>query len=373
MSPAPVATRSFRIRPAPAANLPGLTRQKLTFAYDARGRRILKRVFNWNTSTSIYTLNSETKFLYDGWNLLAEYNGMNANALVRSYVWGPDLSGSMQGAGGVGGLLWATVAPGSTSPAPGDYAPAYDGNGNIVAWIDLADSSVDGKRDFGAFGESVLATGPAASLPFAFSTKYRDVETELYYYGFRFYNPSTGRWLNRDPIEQIKGKKAELLEEGPNIYAFIANNGISSSDPSGLDRYITQFDLADIGGSGGTQLHVGVAVDTWKVVDGKYVKDGVISFDFSVDWDDWIEIIKGITIGGRGRVVETSGLVLEAPTKITSSPCQDIKMLKLLRRDVHNPPKYVALTHQCIKWSADAIGYGWDQPDIKHCCPSAGN
>ncbi|NDC74979.1 RHS repeat-associated core domain-containing protein [bacterium] len=225
MSPAPVATRSFRIRPAPAANLPGLTRQKLTFAYDARGRRILKRVFNWNTSTSTYILNSEAKFLYDGWNLLAEYNGMNANALVRSYVWGPDLSGSLQGAGGVGGLLWATVAPGSTSIAPGNYAPAYDGNGNIVAWIDLADSSLDGKRDYGAFGESVLATGPAASLPFAFSTKYRDAETELYYYGFRYYNPSTGRWLSRDPIG-IKG--------GLNLYGMVGNDSVNHWDKLGL-------------------------------------------------------------------------------------------------------------------------------------------
>jgi len=208
-----------------AAALPGLTRQKLTFAYDARGRRILKRVFNWNTSTSTYILNSETKFLYDGWNLLAEYNGMNANALVRSYVWGPDLSGSLQGAGGVGGLLWATVAPGSTNPAPGNYAPAYDGNGNIVAWIDLADSSVGGKRDYGAFGEPVLATGPAASLPFAFSTKYRDAETELYYYGFRYYNPSTGRWPSRDPIGE---------NGGSNLYEMTGNNPINKIDYLGL-------------------------------------------------------------------------------------------------------------------------------------------
>jgi len=30
------------------------------------------------------------------------------NALVRTYVWGLDLSGTDQGAGGVGGLLWLT-------------------------------------------------------------------------------------------------------------------------------------------------------------------------------------------------------------------------------------------------------------------------
>jgi RHS repeat-associated protein len=180
-------------------------------------------VQTWNGSA--YATNGDTRFLYDGWNLLAEYNGMNANALVRSYVWGPDLSGSLQGAGGVGGLLWATVAPGSTNPAPGNYAPAYDGNGNIVAWIDLADSSVDGKRDYGAFGEAVVATGPAASLPFAFSTKYRDAETEMYYYGFRYNNPSTGRWLSRDPIGE---------EGGLNLYGHTENDPVNYVDPLGL-------------------------------------------------------------------------------------------------------------------------------------------
>jgi len=38
---------------------------------------------------------------------IAELNASD-NALVRSYVWGLDLSGTEQGAGGVGGLLWLT-------------------------------------------------------------------------------------------------------------------------------------------------------------------------------------------------------------------------------------------------------------------------
>ena len=44
------------------------------------------------------------KFVYDGWNLMAELNATN-NAVIRSFMWGLDLSGSPQGAGGVGGLL----------------------------------------------------------------------------------------------------------------------------------------------------------------------------------------------------------------------------------------------------------------------------
>jgi len=44
------------------------------------------------------------------------------------------------------------------------------------------------------------------------------------YYGFRYYNPSTGRWLSRDPIEE---------EGGVNLYGFIGNNGINDADMLG--------------------------------------------------------------------------------------------------------------------------------------------
>jgi uncharacterized protein RhaS with RHS repeats len=45
----------------------------------------------------------------------------------------------------------------------------------------------------GPFGELIRATGPMAKLnPFRFSTKYQDDETDFLYYGYRYYNPSTG-------------------------------------------------------------------------------------------------------------------------------------------------------------------------------------
>jgi RHS repeat-associated protein len=55
----------------------------------------------------------------------------------------------------------------------------------------------------GPFGEVLRATGSMAKAnPFRFSTKYQDDETDLLYYGYRYYNASTGRWLTRDPIEE---------------------------------------------------------------------------------------------------------------------------------------------------------------------------
>lgn len=58
-----------------------------------------------------------------------------------------------------------------------------------------------------------------------FSTKYQDVESGLLYYGYRWYNPSTGRWLSRDPIAE-KG--------GVNLYGFVGNDAINHFDAQGL-------------------------------------------------------------------------------------------------------------------------------------------
>ncbi|MDI9382261.1 MAG: hypothetical protein QM845_15530, partial [Verrucomicrobiota bacterium] len=48
----------------------------------------------------------DTICLYEGWNVVAELDANATNARLRTYVWGLDLSGTRQGAGGVGGLLW---------------------------------------------------------------------------------------------------------------------------------------------------------------------------------------------------------------------------------------------------------------------------
>ena len=167
---------------------------QLTFAYDWQGRRIQKVVATNN-------------FLYDGWNLEAEMG--SSGTLVRSYVWGADLSGQLQGAGGVGGLVETRYYGASTTNA----FVAFDGNGNVSALINAADGSVVANYEYGPFGEVIRISGPLAkNNPLRFSTKYQDDESDLLYYGYRYYEPAAGRWINRDPA-QVKG--------GLNIYGFV--------------------------------------------------------------------------------------------------------------------------------------------------------
>ena len=109
----------------------------------------------------------------------------------------------------------------------GTHFVAYDGNGNVAALVSAANGSGAANYEYGPFGEVIRATGPMAKVnPFMFSTKFYDWETGLYYYGYRYYNPSTGRWLSRDPAGEDQG--------GPNLYGFVGNDSVNNSDPFGL-------------------------------------------------------------------------------------------------------------------------------------------
>jgi RHS repeat-associated protein len=60
------------------------------------------------------------------------------------------------------------------------------------------------QHEYGPFGEVIRATGPMAKAnPFRFSTKFQDDESDLVYYGYRYLNTGTGRWVSRDPINEV--------------------------------------------------------------------------------------------------------------------------------------------------------------------------
>jgi RHS repeat-associated protein len=220
--------RLVAVESAAAALAAGVPRQKLEFAYDGQARRVAKKVFSWNPASGLWNLISDFRFLYDGWNLLAEFGVSSSSpltfTLTRSFVWGLDLSGSLQGAGGVGGLLFATNH--TLPPAPSSLLPCFDGNGNVTGAINAADGTVAARFDYNAFGETLVADGSAAgALPFRFSTKYTDDETGLLYYGYRYYQPSNSRWLSRDPLEE---------PGGANLYGMAGNAPTNTVDFLGL-------------------------------------------------------------------------------------------------------------------------------------------
>jgi RHS repeat-associated protein len=203
----------------------------VTYVYDYLGRRIRK-----TTTAAAYQGASDIAYLYEGWNVVAEYAIASGPAvsLAQAYTWGLDLSGSGQGAGGVGGLLCIHRGPGTDGSGNRTWAdafyPTYDGNGNVSEYLDQDGDEV-AHFEYDPFGRIAASSGSVADFTYRFSTKPQDFETGLYYYGYRYYDPVTGRWPSRDPI----GERG-----GANLYGFLINDSLSHVDFLGLElkKYI---------------------------------------------------------------------------------------------------------------------------------------
>ncbi len=172
--------------------------------------------------------------------LFLAFSVASASAAVQwstvRHVWGEDLSGSLQGAGGIGGLLRTTHAAVLSDgkreteheQTPAEHTFHYDSNGNIILLTD-AQANESARYSYDAFGKTLTATGPAAKANrYRFSTKPAEEESALVYYGYRYYDPVTGRWPSRDPI----GEKG-----GFNIYAAGSNGYPYKADVLGLEEF----------------------------------------------------------------------------------------------------------------------------------------
>jgi len=174
----------------------------IEFAYDYANRRVAKTVNGVRTG-----------FVYDGWNIIGEYSGSTAVQMNCVYAWGLDLSGSLSGAGGVGGLLLVSKQTG------GDLYPVYGGKGHVRGYIDSL-GVLKGVFEYNLAGE--LINTPSEGLPnIRYASKYYDQETQLYQYGHRYYSPALGRFIARDPIGEIGGI---------NLYQYCNNNGVNTYD-----------------------------------------------------------------------------------------------------------------------------------------------
>ncbi len=194
-----------------SVTLPGEWRTE--YAYDGLGRRRISREYTWRGS---WALASEVRYVYDRMLVLQERRA--DNTVLATYTRGLDLSGSMQGAGGIGGLLARTDSAGST------YYHS-DGGGNITSLTDSS-GAVVARYLYDPFGRLLGRWGAMAEVNrYQFSSKETDRLTGLSYYGYRFYDPSLQRWLNRDPI----GERGGL-----NLNSYVANNPINEVDPLGL-------------------------------------------------------------------------------------------------------------------------------------------
>jgi RHS repeat-associated protein len=170
----------------------------LTFAYDPLGR--LSSQTYYGTTTS---------FLYDGTNLIGEYDG--SGTVLRRYAFGP---GTDQP------LFWNEAANGGSNRYfYSDY------HGSIIGYGD-ASGNLQALYKYGPYGEPKdINNGTNFSgARFRYTGQMVLPEASLYDYKARVYDPIMGHFLQTDPI----GSKADL-----DLYAYVTDDPIDHGDPTG--------------------------------------------------------------------------------------------------------------------------------------------
>jgi RHS repeat-associated protein len=196
---------------------------KSEFAYDGKMRRRVRQEYVWSSGSSSWVLSNEVRYVYDGNLVIQERNSWNLPQVT--YTRGKDLSGSLEGAGGIGGLLARTDSLTLSAGLSGAHAYyVADGNGNVTMLISTQQLAV-AKYQYDPFGNALALSGPLAEANlYRFSSKERHENSGLAYYGYRWYSPEVQRWITRDRIEEAGGL---------NLNQFVLNNPLAFVDREG--------------------------------------------------------------------------------------------------------------------------------------------
>jgi len=200
----------------------------ITYTYDPAGRRIKKDVVGSYIVKYVYagTHASPQGVLRtnrrDGGHVIAEYDD---SGLLRKYIYGARVDEPV--------CMLENPASDGIDVADNNKAYYYhfDGLGSVVA---LSDSDGDSCQSYqySAYGQVAASDPNFLTNPYMFTGRRFDIETGLYYYRARYYNPHIGRFMQTDPI----GYGA-----GINWYLYCGNNPVGFVDPSGNAKIIIKW------------------------------------------------------------------------------------------------------------------------------------
>ena len=170
-----------------------------TYRYDPLGRRI-----------EVDANGQITRYVYDGANIVAEYNG--SNVLQATYT------------NGLG-----ADSPLSMSRAGQNYYYLQDGQNSVTALTNSAGAVVD-RYTYDAYGNQT-ATGTVTN-PFTYSGMQYDPSTGLYFDQARYYNPANGEFISEDPTSSV------------NPYPYGNDSPTNFTDPTGAEDEVESAVLA---------------------------------------------------------------------------------------------------------------------------------
>ena len=168
--------------------------REINYKYDAVGRRFTKSDGQ-----------STTYYLYDLNDLLCILDNQKA---VKSFIThGPGID-----------------APLAVRESNKSYFYLTDIIGSVRLVTDKAGKIIE-ELKYEPYGKTI-GIDQGIALPYRFSGRVYDMETGLYYFRNRYYLPTAGRFIQKDPIE--------YLSTTSNYYAYASNNPVSRTDPLGL-------------------------------------------------------------------------------------------------------------------------------------------
>jgi len=187
------------------------------YRYYADNRRAEKRVFS---ETAPGVLDEATAFFWDGWRICEEQDA-GTGQTETTYVWSPVYVDEL--------VQFERTA--AHELGAGRFWVHQDARADVVAVTDAAGSVVE-RRFYDDFGrlldeQKEPATESATGLEYGFQGRRLDAETGLVYFRNRYYDPETGRFVQRDPVWDASNVGG--------WYTFVGNGPWSTLDASGMD------------------------------------------------------------------------------------------------------------------------------------------